>query len=142
MNLKTNLQNPEVLRRSKADFRVQYFKSSGPGGQHRNKTETAVRITDIETGLTCEATESRSREMNKRRAFERLVVKLIKHYEAIEAVNDERKINLGWADKIRTYNEKADRVIDHRTGARQSFTKTLDGDLALFIEEMQKCSQT
>jgi protein subunit release factor B len=58
------------------DLRIDFFRASGPGGQHRNKTETGVRITHLPTGIVVTATESRSRHLNLRQALARLQAKL------------------------------------------------------------------
>jgi protein subunit release factor B len=58
------------------DIRIDFFRASGPGGQHRNKSETGVRLTHLPTGIVVTATESRSRHLNLRHAFARLEVKL------------------------------------------------------------------
>jgi protein subunit release factor B len=58
------------------DLRIDFFRASGPGGQHRNKSETGVRITHLPTGIVVTATESRSRHLNLRHAFARLEAKL------------------------------------------------------------------
>ena len=59
-----------------ADIRIDFFRASGPGGQHRNKSETGVRLTHLPTGIVVTATESRSRHINLRHAFARLEAKL------------------------------------------------------------------
>lgn len=110
----------------KKDFRVERFKSSGPGGQHRNKVETAVRITHIATGVSAEATDSKSQARNKRNAFFRLADKLIKHYTKESIGEDETGRNL---QRIRTYNEPRNTVKDHRTGIEAEYKTVLDGDL-------------
>jgi protein subunit release factor B len=58
------------------DLRIDFFRASGPGGQHRNKSETGVRLTHLPTGIVVTATESRSRHLNLRQAFARLEMKL------------------------------------------------------------------
>lgn len=58
------------------DLRIDFFRASGPGGQHRNKSETAVRLTHLPTGIVVTATESRSRHLNLRHAFARLEARL------------------------------------------------------------------
>lgn len=61
---------------SEHDLRIDFFRASGPGGQHRNKTETGVRLTHLPSGIVVTATESRSRQINLRHAFMRLEAKL------------------------------------------------------------------
>lgn len=70
---------------TKKDFKVEYFKSSGPGGQKKNKTESSVRIKHIESGATAEGKESRHRHINRRNAFNRLVgTEKFKNWHKIE----------------------------------------------------------
>jgi len=116
---------------SKKDFKVTTFRSSGPGGQHRNKTDTAVRITHSETGVAAEATDSKSQATNKKVAFRKLVHKLIEYYHEDES---ERRTSIGWGEKIRTYHEPRGLVTDHRTGVTKRYSDVIDGDLDAFIE--------
>lgn len=125
----------------KTDLRIQFFRSSGPGGQHRNKVETAVRITHKATGVTAEASDSRSQSDNRTAAFLRLVDKLIEHYRG-EMCEQERKINSGWAEKIRTYHEPRNTVKDHRTGATHPYSDVIDGDLDPLIDASAECAVT
>lgn len=113
---------------SKADLDISYFRSSGPGGQHRNKTDTACRIKHRETGITAEASDSRSQATNRQNAFKKLVDRLIEHYRKPSAA---RERNSGWAEKIRTYHFPRGTVKDHRTGKDAALDKVLDGDIDL-----------
>lgn len=114
----------------KGDFIVQPFRASGPGGQHRNKVSTAVRITHILTGVTAEATDSRSQADNKAAAFRKLIHKLIEYYKEEE---EQRRTNTGWAEKIRTYHKPRGTVKDHRTGCTYDYDAILDGQLDKLI---------
>jgi len=114
------------------DFKLETFKGSGPGGQHRNKRETAVRITHIATGITAEATDRRSQSQNRMAAFRKLAIKLIKHYSA-EELNSRREESAS-KGTLRTYNEQRETVKDHLTGAVADYASTLDGDIDGFIE--------
>jgi protein subunit release factor A len=120
---------------TKKDVRVEFFRASGKGGQHRNKTDTACRMTHLATGISAEATDSRSQADNKQGAWFKLVNRLIAYYKA-QMVQEERRTNKGWAEKIRTYHEPRGIVKDHRTGITQNYQRTLDGDLDQFIEGM------
>jgi len=131
MKLKVSKETGEVLIKSYKNFKYQYFRSSGPGGQHRNKVETAVRVIDPETGLFAESTDSKSQKQNKENAFEKLCLKLIDHYKP-QALN--RQINLGWAEKIRTYHEPRNIVTDHRTKISVPYDRVMNGDISKFIE--------
>ena len=119
----------------KTDFRVQFFKASGPGGQHRNKTSTAARITHIKTGISAEATDSRSQADNRANAFKKLINKLIEHYESM-TIAEERKINSGWAEKIRTYHQPRGTVTDHRSGVAVNYDDAMNGEIDDFINAM------
>ena len=127
----------KMLKVTKKDLRVDFFRASGKGGQHRNKTDTACRITHVPTGIAAEATDSRSQADNKSRAWMKLVDRLIAHYKS-EAREEVRRTNTGWAEKIRTYHQPRGVVKDHRTGVTQDYERTLDGDLDVFIEAMYR----
>ncbi len=104
---------------TKADFRVETMRGRGPGGQKRNKTDSAVRITHIPTGMSeyCCATPSQHR--NKRTAFLRLADRVVAWHLRAEA-----KARYGAGhERIRTYHEPDDRVTDHRTGSTFSFKR-------------------
>lgn len=101
------------------DIKVEFFRSSGPGGQNVNKVETAVRIYHLPTGLIVTSQESRSQQKNRERATEILRSKLLsaRMEEEAKKMAAERKSQIGTGDrseKIRTYNFPQDRVTDHR----------------------------
>ena len=125
----------KIIGTTKKDVRIQFFRASGAGGQHRNKADTACRITHIATGTTAEASDSRSQADNKAKAWLKLVERLIAHYKK-EMRQDARRMSCGWSEKIRTYHEPRGVVKDHRTGVTHGYEETLDGDIAPFIEAM------
>ncbi|MBI2121494.1 MAG: peptide chain release factor 1 [Candidatus Sungbacteria bacterium] len=101
------------------DVKVEFFRSSGPGGQNVNKVETAVRMTHLPTGLVITSQESRSQQKNREHAMDILRTKLYEDKHAAEAkkIGEKRREQIGTADrseKIRTYNFPQDRVTDHR----------------------------
>lgn len=113
----------EVLFHAEAkDFRVDTFRGTGPGGQHRNKTESCVRITHIESGMAASACESRSQATNKRVAFRRLASKLIAHY--VPARQKER--NASGDVVVRTYHAVDNRVKDAASGLVQPWSTVME----------------
>ncbi|MDD6278848.1 MAG: peptide chain release factor 1 [Ruminococcus sp.] len=104
-----------------ADLKIDYFRASGAGGQHINKTESAVRITHLPTGVVVECQDERSQHKNKDKAMKILRSRL---YEAMMEEHDakiasERKMQVGTGDRserIRTYNYPQGRLTDHRIG--------------------------
>lgn len=125
----------KLLQVNKKNVRIEFFRASGAGGQHRNKADTACRMTHIPTKVSAEATDSRSQSTNKRNAWLKLVKRLIDHFSA-ETRTEARRTNSGWASKIRTYHQPRGTVKDHRTGVEQDFDRTMKGDIDGFIEAM------
>ena len=126
-----------------ADLRVDVYRASGAGGQHVNKTESAVRITHVPTGIVVACQTGRSQHQNRDNAMKMLAAKL---YELeIQKRNAERdaveatKSDIGWGSQIRNYVLDQSRIKDLRTGIERSDTqKVLDGDLDEFIEASLK----
>ncbi|MBQ0038631.1 MAG: peptide chain release factor 1 [Clostridiales bacterium] len=132
------------------DLQIDTYRSSGAGGQHVNKTESAIRITHLPTGTVVECQDERSQYKNKDRAMKILRSKL---YEAEKARHDaaiaaERKSQVGTGDrsgKIRTYNFPQNRVTDHRlTGENKNFNidAVINGDLDAMIDALTVFDQT
>lgn len=115
---------------NKKDLIISFYRGSGAGGQHRNKTDSACRIKHIPTGIfsTCESHKSQAQ--NKKEAFKRLSEKLIPLM-----CREEAKERYKFTDRIRTYNQKTSIVIDHRTNKSYEFSKFLAGD---YIESIRK----
>ncbi len=131
------------------DLKIDTYRSSGAGGQHVNKTESAIRITHLPTGLVVECQDERSQYKNKDRAMQILRSKL---YEAEQekqraAVAAERKSQIGTgdrSDRIRTYNFPQNRVTDHRlAGENKNFNLSaiIDGDLDELIDALVTADQ-
>ena len=126
-----------------ADLRTDVYRSSGAGGQHVNKTESAVRITHIPSGIVVACQTGRSQHQNRDNAMKMLAAKL---YELeIQERNAERdaveatKSDIGWGSQIRNYVLDQSRIKDLRTGVERSDTqKVLDGDLDEFVEASLK----
>ena len=132
------------------DLQIDTYRSSGAGGQHVNKTESAIRITHLPTGTVVECQDERSQYKNKDRAMKILRAKL---YEAEQArQNDamaaQRKSQVGSGDrsgKIRTYNFPQNRVTDHRlTGDQKNFNidAVINGDLDALVDVLTLADQT
>lgn len=109
----------EEIAINKADLRVDTYRASGAGGQHVNKTDSAIRLTHLPTGLVVECQDERSQHKNRARAMSLLAARLKSGVEekAAQEMADERKSLVGGGDrseKIRTYNYPQSRVTDHR----------------------------
>ena len=124
-----------------ADLKIEFARSSGPGGQNVNKRETAVRIGHIPTGLFVHASGERSQEQNRQQAMSILRAKIFKKAEMEKkSIEESMKINKGveieWGNQIRSYVLHPYKMVkDHRTGVETSDVNgVLDGDLDLFIE--------
>ncbi len=117
------------------DLRVDVFRSSGPGGQSVNTTDSAVRITHLPSGIVVSCQNERSQLQNKDKAMRMLRAKLVQHAEeqAAAAAADARKAQVRTVDRserIRTYNFPQNRITDHRVGYKAyNLNQVLDGDL-------------
>jgi peptide chain release factor 1 len=126
------------------DLEVDTFKASGAGGQHVNKTESAIRITHKPTGIVVSCSEERSQLQNRARAMDMLRAQLAANQrrEREESEASLRRSQVGTGDrseKIRTYNYPQDRITDHRINQNFQNIKTiLDGDMEKLIVELQK----
>ncbi len=127
-----------------SDLRIEFFRSSGPGGQNVNKRETAVRIIHIPTGTVVTAQTERGQEANKQFALSILRSRILEETEKKEnlKLQSERRTQIGSADrseKIRTYNFPQDRITDHRIKKSWSqIDKVLDGNMDPIIKAFQK----
>ena len=131
------------------DLQIDTFRSSGAGGQHVNKTESAIRITHLPTGTVVECQDERSQHKNRDRAMKILRTKL---YEAEQekqnaAIAQTRRSQVGTGDrsgKIRTYNFPQNRVTDHRlTGENKNFNiaAVINGDLDALVDALTVADQ-
>ena len=131
------------------DLKIDTFRSSGAGGQHVNKTESAIRITHLPTGVVVECQDERSQHKNKDRAMQILRSKLYEAEQAKQsaALASERKSQIGSGDRserIRTYNFPQNRVTDHRlTGDNKNFNiqTIINGDLDVLIDTLVTADQ-
>ena len=130
------------------DLRIDTFRSSGAGGQHINKTSSAIRVTHLPTGMVVECQNERSQFQNKDKALEILRSRLLaqKQKEQQDAINAQRQGQVGTGDrseKIRTYNFPQDRCTDHRIGLTvHNLEKIMDGNLDEVIDALATREQT
>jgi peptide chain release factor 2 len=126
-----------------ADVRTDTYRASGAGGQHINKTDSAVRLTHMPTGIVVQCQDGRSQHSNREVAWRRLRAKLY-DYEMRKRQQEQEKLedsktDVGWGHQIRSYVLDQSRIKDLRTGVELSNTqKVLDGYLAPFIEAALK----
>jgi peptide chain release factor 1 len=124
------------------DLKIETMRASGHGGQHVNRTESAVRITHLPTGIVVSCQNERSQHQNKATALRILRAKLYELYqrEQQEKIQKERRSQVGTgerSEKIRTYNFPQNRVTDHRIGLTvYNLPEVLDGDLDEFIDAL------
>lgn len=125
----------EEININKADLRIDTFRASGAGGQHVNKTDSAIRVVHIPTGIVVECQDERSQHKNRARALSLLATKLKTMQEdaAHKSIADERRNLVGSGDRserIRTYNYPQGRVTDHRINLTlYSLDAIMQGDL-------------
>ncbi|MEH6590576.1 MAG: peptide chain release factor 2 [Halioglobus sp.] len=126
-----------------ADLRVDTYRASGAGGQHVNKTDSAVRLTHNPTGIVVQCQTQRSQHQNRDSAMKLMRAKLyememLKRSEESQAMEDS-KADIGWGSQIRSYVLDASRIKDLRTGVETSNTQAvLDGNIDQFIEASLK----
>ena len=130
-----------------SDLRIDTYRASGAGGQHINKTDSAVRITHIPTGTVTTSQDGRSQHDNRDKAMRAMRTKLyeMKLREQEEALGSERRNKIGTGDrseKIRTYNYPQNRVTDHRIGLTiQQLDRIMEGKLEDIIEALMNEDQ-
>ncbi len=130
------------------DLRIDFFRSSGPGGQHVNKTDSAVRITHLPSGLVVSCQDQKSQHKNKAKAMKVLLSRLLdlEQAEQQSKISEERKTMVGSGDRserIRTYNYPQGRVTDHRIGLTlYKLEATLQGEIDLLIDPLITHFQT
>lgn len=130
------------------DVRVDTYRASGAGGQHVNKTDSAIRMTHIPTGIVVQCQDERSQLKNRQKALKVLKTRLydVKLREQESEISEQRKslVKSGdRSDKIRTYNYPQNRVTDHRIGLTlYNLTNIMEGDLSELIEKLQLAERT
>ena len=126
-----------------ADLRIDVYRASGAGGQHVNKTESAVRITHLPTNTVVQCQNDRSQHKNKDQAMKQLRAKLyeleIQKRSSDQQALEESKSDIGWGSQIRSYVLDSSRIKDLRTNVETGNTQAvLDGGLNMFIEASLK----
>jgi peptide chain release factor 1 len=126
------------------DLRIDTYRASGAGGQHINKTNSAIRITHLPTGLVVACQDERSQIKNRAKAFKVLRAKIYEQriLEHDRQLSNERKLQIGSGDrseKIRTYNFPQNRITDHRIGySGYNITEVMDGNLSELVNKLIK----
>ncbi len=129
---------------NKADLRVDTYRASGAGGQHVNKTDSAVRLTHLPTGIVVECQDERSQHKNRARAMSLLQAKLLSGAQDKQAAEqaEERRNLVGTGDRsgrIRTYNFPQGRITDHRINLTlYKLAEVMEGDLDALIEPLRQ----
>ncbi len=126
-----------------ADLRIDVYRASGAGGQHVNKTESAVRITHAPSGIVVQCQSDRSQHKNKATAMKQLKAKLyeleLQKRSGEQQALEDTKSDIGWGSQIRSYVLDASRIKDLRTNVETGNTQAvLDGGLDMFIEASLK----
>lgn len=130
------------------DIRTDVYRASGAGGQHINKTSSAVRLTHLPTGIVVAMQDQRSQQQNREKAMKILKARIYDYYESQnqEAYDAERKSAVGTGDRserIRTYNFPQNRVTDHRIGlSLNKLDRIMNGDLGEIIDALIVYDQT
>ncbi len=126
-----------------SDLRVDTYRASGAGGQHVNKTDSAVRLTHIPTSTVVQCQNDRSQHKNREQALKQMRAKLyeleLQKRMAEQKALEESKVDIGWGNQIRSYVLDQSRIKDLRTGVETGNTQAvLDGDLDRFMEASLK----
>lgn len=133
----------EDVEINKADLSWDTFRASGAGGQHVNKTESAVRVTHKPSGVVVECQDGRSQLKNREIAMQKLYAKLYElqqqeHQDSISALRNTLIVSGDRSSKIRTYNYSQNRVTDHRISfTKYNLSEVMDGYIDEFIEAIQ-----
>ncbi len=133
---------PVEVQVDENDLRIDTFRSSSAGGQHVNKTDSAIRITHLPTGIVVSCQDQRSQHQNKEKAMLLLRAYLLEREENAQSVRirDERRSQVTTGDrsaKIRTYNFPQNRVTDHRIGMDRPLTVVMEGKIDPLIDALQ-----
>lgn len=111
------------------DFEFTWFSGTGKGGQHRNKHQNCCRCVHLPTGITAQGTSSRSRVENKLAALSVCKARVVAHFA------EDKERNLAGHERVRTYHEPDNRVVDHASGAVDTYNNVVDKGNAEFVIE-------
>jgi peptide chain release factor 1 len=137
-------EDVEEVDLNPADLRIDTYRASGAGGQHVNKTDSAIRITHLPSGIVVECQDERSQHKNRARALALLRARLLEQEQARQAseIAESRRLQVGSGDRsqrIRTYNFPQGRVTDHRINLTlYKLDQLLAGDLDMLIDPLQQ----
>jgi peptide chain release factor 1 len=137
------LEEIEKVELNPADLRIDTYRSSGAGGQHVNKTDSAIRITHLPTGIVVECQDERSQHKNRSRAMSLLAARLLaaEQEKQMAAQAQSRKLQVGSGDRserIRTYNFHQNRVTEHRINVNFQLDKIIEGNIDELLEALQQ----
>ncbi len=136
------VETTDAVEINKADLRIDTFRASGAGGQHVNKTDSAIRLTHLPTGIVVECQEERSQHKNRAKAMSLLASRILAGMQEKQAAEqaDTRKSLVGSGDRserIRTYNYPQGRVTDHRINLTlYKLSEVMEGDVNVVIEPL------
>ena len=133
------IDDQENINIDKSEIRVDTFRASGAGGQHVNKTDSAVRLTHVPTGTVVQCQNDRSQHKNKDNAFKQLKSKLyeleLQKQKDEQQLLEDSKSDIGWGSQIRSYVLDQSRIKDLRTNVESgNISSILDGDIDIFIK--------
>jgi peptide chain release factor 1 len=133
--------DPVEVRINDDDLKIDTYRSSSAGGQHVNKTDSAIRITHLPTGIVVTCQDQRSQHQNKEKAMILLRAYLLEREEQARAekIRTDRRSQVTSGDrsaKIRTYNWPQNRVTDHRINLDRNLMRVMDGELDPLIEQL------
>lgn len=137
------IKNDIDIKLEQKDLKVETYRSSGPGGQHVNVTDSAVRITHLPTGIIVQCQKERSQTLNRRTALTILISRLHQREIDLREIKKEKlhkqKKEIAWGSQIRSYILHPYKMIkDHRTGLEVTkVTEVLDGDIDIFLKKFQ-----
>lgn len=140
-------EDVEEIDLNPAEMRIDTFRASGAGGQHINKTDSAIRITHFPTGIVIECQDERSQHKNKARALSLLKAKVLELEQSKQAkeISDARRLQVGSGDRsqrVRTYNYPQGRVTDHRINLTlYKLDEILGGNLDLLVDPLTQEQQ-